>query len=308
MTTATALRLNTAIANYPHFDALKNGSVKPKGAEFDFSPISGIESYRRMTRNLEFDINEMTIVNYLLAKAYGRQFTAIPIFPSRRFHHDLLYYNENTGVRVPQDIKGRKFAMRSWTVTPATQLRGLLHHEYGVDPDSTQWVINDEEHVTEYKLPPNVEHRPGADLLQAFKDGEIVACHTSIGRPGPDAPHLKPFFTDPDAAKRDYYRKLGYVWTNHVIVVKDATMAENPWLAPALFEAFKEAKAVALKTAKPIELGGVPGIEEADPLPYGLEANRQAFEALVQIAYEQHILPSIPKTEDLFVESTLDLK
>ena len=307
MTTAATLTLKTAIGTYPHFAALKDGSVKPRGADFAFQEMGGIESYRRMTRNLEFDINEMTIVNYLLAKAYGRQFTAIPVFPSRRFHHDLLYYNANTGVREPKDVEGKKVAMRSYTVTPATQLRGLLHHEYGVDPDKTQWVINDEEHVTEYKLPPNVDYRPKADLLQAFKDGEIVAAHTSIGRPGPDAPQLRPFFPDADAVKREYYRKIGFVWTNHVIVVKDSLMAAHPWLAPALFEAFKEAKAVALKSSRPIDLGGVAGVEEADPLPYGLAANRKPLETLVQWSYEQHILPLVPATEDLFAKSTLDL-
>jgi 4,5-dihydroxyphthalate decarboxylase len=250
----------------------------------------------------------MTLVNYMLAKENGRAFTAIPVFPSRRFHHDLLYYNANTGVREPKDIQGKKFAMRSYTVTPATQLRGLLGHEYGVDLDKMQWVINDEEHVTEYKLPPNVHYRPGTDLLQAFRDGEIVACHTSIGRPGPDAPYLRPFFPDPDAVKREYLRKTGFVWTNHTIVVRDSLLAENPWLGPALFEAFKEAKDRCLKADPNADVGGVAGVIESDRLPYGLAANREALETLAGWCREQKILSRSVPMEDLFASNTIEME
>lgn len=306
MTTAATLTLKTAIGSYPHFAALRNGEVKPKGANFEFVELqSGIEGYRRMTRGLEFDVNEMTLVNYMLAKEYGRAFTAIPIFPSRRFHHDLLFYNADTGVREPKDIEGRKFAMRSYTVTPATWLRGLLGHEYGVNLDRVTWVINDEEHVTEYKLPQNVEYRPRANLLQAVKDGEIVGAHTSIGRP--DAPHLHFFFPDAGAVKRDYLRKTGFIWTNHVIVVRDALLAANPWLGPALFEAFKEAKDRCLKADPNADVGGVVGVVESDRLPYGLEANRQPLETLIRWCQEQKILSRIVAIEDLFVRNTLDL-
>jgi 4,5-dihydroxyphthalate decarboxylase len=38
-----------------------------------------------------------------------------------------------------------------------------------------------------------------------------------------------------------------------------------------------------------------------DPLPYGIEANRKAMEAIIAAATSQHILTQPTKVEDVFV-------
>src|SRR5262247_3790616 len=101
--------LKTAIATYPHTKALKDGTVSVPGVQFEhveISPIIG--AFRRMCRSLEFDVCEMAITTYLTAKAYGRAFTALPVFIMRQFHHAPIVYNVKAGVRSPKDLEGKR--------------------------------------------------------------------------------------------------------------------------------------------------------------------------------------------------------
>ena len=43
-----------------------------------------------MVRTLEFDVCEMALTTYLVAKAHGVAFTAVPAFLVRGFHHGAI--------------------------------------------------------------------------------------------------------------------------------------------------------------------------------------------------------------------------
>jgi hypothetical protein len=103
MTTSTStLTLKTALGSYGHVAALKDGSVKPDGVTFDYVDVAPIvNAFRRMCRQLEFDVSEMAITTYITAKAYGLPFTALPVFPVRAFHHGAWVYNTKAGVKEP---------------------------------------------------------------------------------------------------------------------------------------------------------------------------------------------------------------
>ena len=112
-------KLKTALVMRPHTEPLKDGRVKPRTFEFDFEDVPVIiKAFRRMVRNLDFDISEMAMTTYLCARAYGKPFTAIPVFPMRAFHHGAILYNTNAGVRTPTDLEGKKVGVnRGYTVT-----------------------------------------------------------------------------------------------------------------------------------------------------------------------------------------------
>src|SRR6185312_6753446 len=158
--------LSIALGKYPHTAALRDGSVKPDGIELDFVEIDGpiIGAFRRMVRNLEFDISEMAITTYLSAKEYLKPFTAIPVFPVREFPHRAIVVNSAAGINSPKDLEGKRVGVRAYTVTTGVWARGVLSDVYGVDLDKVAWVIADEEHVQEAVVPGNVESIPGADL------------------------------------------------------------------------------------------------------------------------------------------------
>jgi 4,5-dihydroxyphthalate decarboxylase len=85
---ASQPRLKIAIADYGHTRAVKWSAVPIEGIEPDFVqvvPIIG--AFRRMVRDLEFDICEMAPTTYMIARARGAPYIALPIFLMRRFHH-----------------------------------------------------------------------------------------------------------------------------------------------------------------------------------------------------------------------------
>jgi len=81
-------RLKIAIADYGHTRALKSGQVPIKGVDADFVQVVPIiAAFRRMVRDVEFDVCEMAPTTYMIARTRGAPYTALPIFLMRRFHH-----------------------------------------------------------------------------------------------------------------------------------------------------------------------------------------------------------------------------
>src|SRR5688572_6475014 len=129
------MKLMTALVTRGHTQALKDGTVKPRNVEFDFEEVPAIiQAFRRMVRGLEFDISEMANTTYLCARAHGKRFTALPIFPMRALHHDAIVYNTQAGIRGPKELEGRQVRVnRGYTVATGVWARGILQHQYGVD-------------------------------------------------------------------------------------------------------------------------------------------------------------------------------
>jgi 4,5-dihydroxyphthalate decarboxylase len=300
-------KLSVALGTYPHTAALKDGSVAPEGFELDFVDIGGpiIAAFRRMVRQLEFDVSEMAITTYLSAKEYNKPFTAIPIFPVREFPHRALAVNTSAGITDPKDLEGKRVGVRAYTVTTGVWARGVLADQYGVDLDKVTWVIADEEHVQECVLPSNVESIPGADLGAMVSSGELVA---GIGVTRPDTENVAPLISDRPAKEAEWVAK-GIYPINHTVVIRDSVLAEHPEAASALYAAFVAAKAPFLERLaaggelsdedKP--LGARRELVGADPVPYGIEANRTTLEAIIRFARAQHILSADLPVEAMFV-------
>ena len=171
-------RLRTALASLAQHDALRDGSVRPRSFDFDFEDVPVIvKAFRRMVRNQDFDVCELAMTTYLVSRAYGKPFTAIPVFPWRAFHHGAILYNTKSGVRGPKDLEGRKVGVnRGYTVTTGVWARSILQHEHGVDLDKVTWVLSGDEHVAEFRPPSNVVPiDPGRTLEDLVAAGAIPA-------------------------------------------------------------------------------------------------------------------------------------
>ena len=306
--------LKTAVATYAHTKGLKDGTVTAPGIQLehvDVTPITG--AFRRMCRTLDFDVSEMAITTYLTARAYGKPFTALPVFVMRQFHHAPIVYNVTSGVASPRDLEGKKVGARAYTVTTGVWARGILATEYGVDLDEVTWVVVDEEHVREYEKPSNVMERPGANLADMLVKGELAA---AIGVGKVEAPDVEPLIANAADAEAAWYRKTGIYPLNHTVVVKDSLLQADPALAPRLFQAFKDAKAIFLEElSSGAELSGDAralaqrrAVVGDDPLPYGLARNRKAMDAVIQFARDQKILPRRVSPEEMFAKNTFDLE
>jgi len=305
----------TALVTYPHTQALKDGTVVPRTFTFDFEEVPAIiKAFRRMVRGLEFDISEMAITTYLTAKAHGKRFTAVPVFPMRAFHHGAILYNRKSDIRTPKDLEGRKVGVnRGYTVTTGLWARSILQHEYGVDLKKITWVLSGDEHVAEYRPPANVVPiEEGRTLEEMLLSGELAAANgVQI-----DSPDIKPLITNAKEAGLNGLRRGGLYPINHTVVVKDDLLAAHPGLAADLFDAFVRAKriyvdrlrsgVIAEPTAADKTFASVMEIT-GDPLPYGIAPNRREIEAVIQYSVEQGILAKPFAVEDVFAKGTLDL-
>src|SRR6266566_5658035 len=175
------LQLKTVTRTQGNNQALKDGTVAPSGVVFEFEEVPVlIHAFRRMVRELAYDVSEMAITTYLCAKAHGKRFTALPVFLVRGFHHGAVVYNTRSGIREPKDLEGRRVGVnRGYTVTTGVWARSILQDEYGVDLNRVTWVLSGDEHVAEYHPPANVVPvEPGKDLAEMVARGRSEE-HTS---------------------------------------------------------------------------------------------------------------------------------
>src|SRR5918999_580272 len=211
------MKLRTALVTRGHTQALKDGSVTPRNVEFEFEEVPAIiQAFRRMVRGLEFDVSEMAITNYICARAHGKRFTALPIFPMRAFHHGAIVYNTTTGIRGPKDLEGRRVGVnRGYTVTTGVWARGIMQHQYGVDLSRITWVLSGDEHVAEYRPPPNV-----VPIEQGRDIGQMVGAGELAGAVGIDVDHpdVAPLIPDATEVAFAALQERGLYPINHLVV------------------------------------------------------------------------------------------
>jgi 4,5-dihydroxyphthalate decarboxylase len=305
--------LRTVTRTQGNNEALKDGTVKPDGFEFEFIEVDPlIDAFRRMVRGLEFDVCEMAMTTYITARAHGKRMTGLPIFLMRQFHHGAVKYNTRSGIKSPKDLEGKRVGVnRGYTVTTGLWARSVLQHQYGVDLDKVTWVLSGDEHVAEYRPPANVvpieKGRKMADMLAS---GELVAA-IGVDVEHPDVKTLIPNAKD---AAFESLRTRGHYPINHLMVVKDDLLEGNPDLGPKIFDAFARAKRLyvdrlaAGRIEKPTAIDElhkrVMDITGKDPLPYGIAPNRQALEEVIASALEQKIITKPVTTEELFPRNT----
>jgi 4,5-dihydroxyphthalate decarboxylase len=295
--------------------ALKDGGVRPRLATLRFEEVPVlIEAFRRMVRFLEFDVCEMSFTTYLTARANGKPFTALPVFPLRGFHHGAITRSANEARIVPRELEGRQVGVnRGYTVTTGVWARGILADEYGVDLDKVTWVLSGDEHVAEYQPPPNVVPvDPGRDVPAMVASGELAA---GIGVPA-GTPGLIPLIPDAERAGYRALRERGLYPINHLVVVRDELLAAHPGLAADLFGAYAEAKNQYVTRLRdgitdpgPVDrvYQQVMAITGADPLPYGIAPNRAMIDQLIRYAGAQRILAEPVAADEIFADGTRDL-
>ena len=320
---AKKLHLTLAVADYPHTQALLNGSIEIEGVDAEFVRVQPqIAAFRRMVRQVEFDVCELAPTTYIIARAYGAPFVALPIFVFRKFHHGGLLVRPDSGIKHPRDLEGKKVGVRAYSVTTGVWTRGILIDEFGLDTSKVTWVVDDEEHVTQMILPENVIHAPeGVSLVDMIQRGELAAGfdgNAGIGRAGAptggwaqvESQGYPDLFPNAEELEADWYKRTGVYPMHGTIVVKDSVLSEYPWVARSLYDAFDRAKQVWLKrlasgeadTAVDKRYRALTKIVGSDPLPYGMEVNMPTIRALEDTAFKQQLVPKRMTIDQLFVD------
>jgi 4,5-dihydroxyphthalate decarboxylase len=277
------MRLKTLLGDYPATHALKEGRVRSSLVEFDFADVKVPHTaFKRVVRDLEFDVAEIAIVTYLMAKSFGKPLRLLPAVMFGRFQHPYLV---SVADLRPKDLEGRKVAIRSSSVTTVAWIRGMLADDYGVDLGKVRWVTFEDAHVAEYRDPPGTERAPaGKTALQMLLAGEVDAA--VLSDPVPQDPRLKPVIPDPQAAAADWQRRKGAIQVNHLVCVKNSLPQE---IVDEIFALLSRSK----------ELAGKNSTSPYDTSPFGLEENRRNLEVAIDYVFRQGLIPQRYTVDEL---------
>ena len=100
------MELKAVIRTTPLVEALKDGRVEPRGYTLRFEEVQPItKAFRIMCRDLAFDVCEMAATTYLVARDYGKPFTALPVFLTRGLHHTAVKARRPGN---PKELEGQR--------------------------------------------------------------------------------------------------------------------------------------------------------------------------------------------------------
>ncbi|MGH7107229.1 MAG: ABC transporter substrate-binding protein [Acetobacteraceae bacterium] len=303
------LTLRAALGPDAYGQALALGSVTSERVRLELIEVGEItRAFRRMVRELAFDVCEMALVTAAQAHAFGKPITALPVVLTRDFHHGAIVCRAGSAIRSPGDLRGRRVGVRAYSQTTGVWVRGILEAEYGVAPEEMTWVTTEDAHVAEYRDPANVVRvADGRSLKEHLLGGDVAA---AIGLKGLDPAEVRTVIPAADDAASAWYRRTGICPVNHVLTVRSALLEREPWLGAELYALFGAAKKHASLDAPPAAASGsrqrLCAIVGGDPLPDGMAANRTSIEMLLGFAADQGLTPGRLDVAELFAASLID--
>ncbi|WP_429810477.1 ABC transporter substrate-binding protein [Ensifer sp. B1-9] len=312
------LELTLACGDYEIVRALKEGTVKPDGIDLTIlTEMDSTTRHWRFLRNREFDVAEVSLSSYMAAKARNLPFAAIPVFLHRRFRHGFIFTNTASGIREPKDLIGRKVGVKNYLVTATLWQRGLLESEYGVPHTSMDWYAELDEDV-DFTPPAGLRlHRLPDDksVEQMLVDGEIDALlHPDLIEPIlRKDPRVGRLFSDYKREEIDYFARTGIFPIMHVLGIRPEIVERHPWVPINLYQAFTEAKRIAMERMENPRIVPLAWYREAweeqqailgdDPWAYGLgNQNRKTLETAVGYALEQGLIGRKVELSELFLD------
>jgi 4,5-dihydroxyphthalate decarboxylase len=320
-------------------EPLMNGTVEAEGIELIPTYSHPAETFWRQLKFGEFEVAEMSMSSYLIAKSRGADMIALPVFPSRRLFQTELSYHVDSGITKPGDVAGKKLGVAEYQQTAALWIRGILEHDFGVSQYDVHWYMERSEEMshggaTGFRPPPGISFNriaPNKSLASTLLDNELDVAHVAspfalvanaldrssrVAGKG-DWNKIRPLYPDRMAEAARFHKKHGFLPVNHTYIIRGDVYRKYPWTAFNLYTGFAKAKALAReKMLERIPTGLFFGPEYAtmtreiigdDPFPFGIKANRAMLETLISYSHEQGLTPRKLKIEELFAESTLEL-
>jgi 4,5-dihydroxyphthalate decarboxylase len=315
-------KLTLALSHYDRHVPFFDGSVQAQGVDLNVLIVGqsdrqrdGEDRHERMLQKGEFDVAELSLSSYLMAKSRGMPFTAIPVFPRRLFSLSQMWVNADAGINSPQDLIGKKVGLHSFQNTLATLAKGDLQSEYDVPWRRIHWMLSKEENIpfkpeAGLKLELIPKDKKVGDMLES---GEIAAMMT----PHPPKPvlrgskQIRRLFADPRAEDLRYFRKNGFFPIMHVVAFKNEILEKYPDAARSLFAAFEEAKTLCREFYADPNWSWLAWGRQAfedqqkllgdDPWPYGLEKNRANLERFAGYSLDQGLMAQQMALEELFL-------
>jgi 4,5-dihydroxyphthalate decarboxylase len=321
------INLTIALSHYDRHIPFMDGSVQAEGIDLNVlfvgqsQPLKGgVDRHERMLQKGEFDVCELSLSSYLMARSRGMPFTAVPVFPRRLFSLSQMWINTKAGIKTPKDLIGRTVGLSTFQTTLSVLAKGDLQSDYGVPWRQLKWLVVKEETVP-FKPQEGVSIQivpQGKKIGKMLETGEIDALF--MPHPPKEAlrgsPNISRLFSDPKKEELSFFRKNGFYPIMHVVAFKDEILEKHPWAAKSIMDAFERAKQAckdfyddpnwsSLVWARRL-------FEEErtllgdDPWPYGVKKNRVNLERFMGYSVDQGLMEKPISVENLFHLSTLN--
>lgn len=316
------VKLSIATTDYDHFRDFRTGLVRAEGIEPTWSMLSHHEIFSRFTFNRDWDVAELSFAKFSAQVTRpDNDIIGLPVYASRLFRFASFYVNRTKGIKSAKDLRGRRIGVPEWAHTAAVYMRGWLMHEGGVPLSEVEWVqagTNEAGRIekVELTLPNGVTLRrePEKTLSGMIASGELDC--VIIARP-PNCfrekhPDVVRLFPDFEAIEHRYYQDTHVYPIMHLIALRKAILADNPWIARNLLNAFEESKRRSLERLLDPAVSRYPipwlanharRISEmfgGDPYPYGIEPNRPTLDLFLRYCHEQGIAHRLARPEEIF--------
>jgi 4,5-dihydroxyphthalate decarboxylase len=318
-------------------EPLMNGTVRAEGIELVPTYSHPAETFWRQLKFGEFEVAEMSMSSFLIARSQGADMIALPVFPSRRLFQTELSHHIDSGIEKPEDLAGKRLGVAEYQQTAALWIRGILEHDFGVSQYKIHWYMERSEEMshggaTGFKPPPGISFNripPNQSLASTLLANELDVAHIAspwvlqpnaldrssrLGGTG-EWSKVKPLFPDRMAEAARFQKQHGFLPVNHTYIIRGDIHKNYPWVADSLCRGFIEAKRVAQeKLAESIPAALIFGAEYAamtrellgdDPFPYGIDQNRGMLDTIIDFSFEQGLTPRRMKIEELFAETAV---
>jgi 4,5-dihydroxyphthalate decarboxylase len=332
--TMTDPSFTLACWDYDRTRAVLDGRAGVAGWCIDTTIATPGELFPLVVGEAPFDVTEMSLSSYLMqVDRRESAYVAIPAFVSRAFRHGGIYVREGAGIETPKDLEGRLVGVPEYQMTMALWARGILQDEYDVDFRTLRYRTGGNNKPGRRErlaldLPDTMDVEPVPEgqtlnglLVAGDLDAVIAPTPPDAFSAGPNGP-VRHLFADPVAEEKDYFARTGLFPIMHVIGVRRTLAEANPGLAAKIFEAFKEARGLAIeemeRTARASanrltlpwfadEWEATKALMGPSPWPYGVTDNLNDLETAVRYAREQFLTGRELTVEELFAPETLNL-
>jgi 4,5-dihydroxyphthalate decarboxylase len=242
------LELKFSVADYHRTRPLLNGSVKVDGIKPSFYAAAPGEACLRPIYE-EYDVAEMSLSWYVMARARNEPVYALPIFPLRMFIHAYIYCGADSGITEPRNLIGKRVGMDLYRLTVGLWARGILQERHGVTPSQIHWFTSEAEGAG-FDVPADVKVTIANDdveemLLRGEVDALISPNVPNCFRAGD--PRIRRLFQPCRPVVEQYFAETGIFPITHTVVVREELLRREPWIAGSLVKAFDAADAVCRK-------------------------------------------------------------
>ena len=251
------LKLTLACWDYDRTRPLIDGRVQAEGIDLAIKVLRPRETFPRMLEHKEFEVSELSLASYASLKGRGTcPFVALPVALSKIFRHSCIYIRTGAGIKIPQDLRGKRVGTTQLGSTAAVFMNGMLHHEYGVPMEDIHWFIGGLTTPTQRPLIPlqlpdkvKVEFLPADRTLEGMLESGELDALVAIFIPSifdKGSPRIARLFPNYYEVEQDYYRRTGIFPIMHTVVLREDIYREHPWAARSIYRAFCEARDLAI--------------------------------------------------------------